>query len=176
MSTTTGFPPKATTVGCGSDIYMNGYIYPGGPLAPGSSCFAPILEITNASCEVMTVRYASRVDCDTPDALVNNTVVPPRAFILITGLLPSIPGAPSKIFVEDSCGGGECYTLEHDLEQGYCICPFGDASIASHCLKLHVVKDPYPPHFCGCQVPSWGNTVIVPARIVKRNSGAGITA
>ena len=170
MAATTAFTPKSVTVGCAPNIYMNGYIYTDGPLAPGSQCVAPTIEVRNSTSSPVIVFYESRVDLGM-DALANRQVVPPKACCIITNLYPSQPGVLSKIRVEDMFGNMECFVLEHNLEAGYDVVPLhhyeGGEAWRRPCpaLSLELQRSPYSPQFCGCSVPSWGNTIIVPLRL-----------
>jgi len=172
MAATTSFTPKSVTVGCAPNIYVDGYVYPSGPLAPGSSCVAPLVEIRNTLCEPVVVFYESRVEIGM-DALANRQVIPGKGVCLITGLFPSFPNELSKIRVEDLHGNMECFVLEHSLTHGYDVFPLhhyegGQGYWRRHlcpALDLEVARDPYAPQFCGCNVPSWGQTVIVPLRV-----------
>jgi hypothetical protein len=165
MATTTACTPRSATVGGEPDAYVNGYTYTSGPLAPGSQCVAPTVEVRNSMSSPVLVFYESRVDPGM-DTLANRQVVPPRGYCIITNLYPSLPGAPSKIRVEDMFGNVECFVLEHNLEAGYDVFPLhhyddgGARRGPCPVLSLELRRNPY-----GCSVPSWGNTVIVPLRL-----------
>lgn len=164
--TTTSFTPKSTTVGCEPDIYMNGYVYPAGPYAVGSRCYAPILELFNCCQDCLTVRFASRVSVEANENALDNCLsVPSKGYTLLMGILPSSGDMLSKIFIEDSCGNVECYVLEHDQVHGYNVRCLNEC--AETPLKMQVSRTPYVPQFCGCSVPIWKNTVIVPLRASK---------
>ena len=171
MAVTTSFTPKSTTVGCAPNLYVDGYVYTNGPLAPGSACVAPLIELRNSLSEPVVVFYESRVDLGM-DALANRQVIPGKGHCLITGLFPSLPGALSKLRVEDLFGNMECWVLEHHLEQGYDVYPLHSYEGGENyrrrkipALNVELCRVPYAPQFCGCNVPSWSNTVIVPIRV-----------
>ncbi len=176
MASTTGFPPLATTLGCVPDIFVNGYVYPSGPLAPGSTCVAPLVEVRNQLCEPVVVFYESRVE-DCEEALANRQVIPPKARCLITGMLPSLPGRPSKFFLEDLQGRSTAYVLTHDPSGGYGVASLrefrGETSRARRhpwqgagCgLRLSLRHDAYSLQLCGCHGGDWEPTVVVPLRV-----------
>lgn len=164
--TTTSFPPKSTTVGCANNIYVNGYVYTDGPFAVGSRCFSPILEIYNSCNDVIRVKYASQDNASAKiDDFENCLVIPSKRYALLTGLMPSSVDVVSKISVEDTCGNVECYTLEHDPVGGYYLCCVDDSAESN--LKLRIARTPYAPQFCGCNVPMWKDTVIVPIKVSR---------
>ena len=152
------------------NIYVNGYVYTDGPLAPGSHCVAPTIELRNTMNSPVFVFYESRVEIGM-DALANRQVVPPKGHCLITNLFPSLPEALSKIRIEDMFGNMECFVLEHNLESGYDVFPLhhyeGGSAWRRPCsaLSLELSRSPFMPQFCGCAIPNWGNTVIVPLRL-----------
>lgn len=170
MATTTAFTPKSVTVGCEPNIYVNGYIYTAGPLALGSQCVAPTIELRNTMCSPVCVFYESRVELGM-DTLANRQVVPPKGHCLITNLYPTLPGALSKIRVEDMVGNMECFVLEHNLEAGYDVFPLhhyeGEDAWHRPCpvLSLELQRPPYPAQLGGYSVPSRGNTIVVPLRL-----------
>uniref|UniRef100_A0A6C0C193 Uncharacterized protein n=1 Tax=viral metagenome TaxID=1070528 RepID=A0A6C0C193_9ZZZZ len=142
---------------------MNGYVYPDGPYAVGSRCYAPILELFNSCSDAILVRFDSRVSTDAGEHELRNCIwVPSKGYTLLTGVLPSVGEQLSKIIIEDSCGHVECYTLEHDPVYGYNVCCVNDCTESA--LSLRVSRTPYSPQFCGCNVPIWKDTVIVPLR------------
>ena len=168
MASATAFTPKSTTLGCVPEPYVNGYVYPAGPLALGSECVAPIIEIRNSLCCPVTVTYESREGCG---ACANHQTVRPKSFCLIVGLLPSLPTCASTIHVVDTCGNAEDFVLIHSPIYGYDVVPLVDYEEGKvRCRKrpaldLHVCKDPYALAFCGCHAPSWGGNVLLPLRV-----------
>ena len=154
-------------MGCEQDVYMNGYVYPDGPYAVGSRCYAPIIELSNGCHDCITIRFASRVSVEAGEnALDNYLSVPSKGFTLLTGLLPSVGELLTQIVIEDSCGHVECYTLEHDAVYGYNVRNLNECAKPE--LDLRVTRTPYAPLFCGCNMPAWKDTVIVPLRASAR--------
>lgn len=168
----TAFPPLSVTVPwCPQEPYVNGYVYTSGPLALGSHCWAPLIEIRNGLCVPAVVYYESRVG-EEEDSLCNRQVLPPKGLALLTGLLPSLPGFPSKLRVEDADGNVAAFTLEHSPTYGYYMAPAEEPGYAAPngpriCggVELEGNAQPYVPRFCGCQAPAWKDTVLVPLRI-----------
>ena len=170
MATATSFTPKATTVGCVPNPYINGYVYPDGPFALGSTCAAPIIEVRNVLCCPVTVSWGMNLELG-QDCVHNQQVIPPKGFALIAGLLPSAGPRLSKIHVEDSKGRIESYVFVHSPEWGYDLMPLAECEGgAQYCqrpsaLQLSVSRQPFAPSFAGCGLPSWWQTVIVPMTV-----------
>ena len=176
MSAATSFTPKSTTVGSVPNPYVGGYVYTNGPLALGSSCVTPLLEIRNALCGPLVVWYESGVETG-EEALANRQVLPAKSHCLLTGLFPSAPDALSKIRLEDLDGNTECWVLEHDLTHGYDVAPLhayesGQRRRERPTLDLRLARAPYAPQFQGCSTPAWGSTVIVPLRASRKSRPA----
>ena len=142
---------------------MNGYVYPDGPYAVGSRCYAPIIEFFNGCADSITVRYTTNLHGE--EQPENCLHVPSKVYTLLTGILPASGDLSSSITVEDACGNSECYTLEHDPVHGYHLRCIDDREEAI--LKVRISRTPYAPQFCGCHVPVWKDTVIVPVKVSK---------
>ena len=167
----TAFPSLSVTVPwCPQEPYVNGYVYTSGALAPGSQCWAPLVEVRNGLCVPAVLYYESRVPED-ETALCNRQVLAPKGHALLTGLLPSLPGFPSKIRVEDADGHVQAFTLQHSPTYGYYVAPADECAYEAPngprrgCIELEGSAEPYVPRFCGCRAPYWKDTVIVPLRI-----------
>lgn len=149
---------------------MNGYVYTSGALAPGSQGWAPLVEVRNGLCVPAVLYYESRVP-EEATTLCNRQVLAPKGHALLTGLLPSQPGFPSKICIEDADGHKQAFTLEHSPTYGYYVAPLDECAYEApngpRCgsIELQGSAEPYVPCFCGCRAPSWKDTVIVPLRI-----------
>ncbi len=167
----TASPPLSVTVPwCPQEPYVNGYVYTSGPLAPGSHCWAPLVEVRNGLCVPVVIYHESRVG-EEEESLCNRQVVPPKGYVLLTGLFPSLPGFPSKIRIEDADGHVQTFTLEHSPTYGYFVAPIEERRYVApngplcSAVELESHGEPFVPRFCGCQAPAWKETVIVPLRI-----------
>ena len=168
-ASSTAFPGRSQPVTCApQNPFVNGYIYPSGPYALGSTCVAPILEIRNPANIPIVIFYESRVPLE-EEALANRQVVPARGFCLVSGLLPSLPQLPSKIRVEDAAGNMENFVLTHTPEGGYDVTAFdyfeGCSRRCPAGLDLRLAGDPYTLQVCGCKAPRWTGDVLVPLRV-----------
>lgn len=163
--------PKAVTVGCTPNPYIQGIVYSDGGLAPGSSCSAPILEIRNTLCEAVAVFYESGV-CAGFDALANRQIVPAKGTVLLMNVRPTTGHEDlGKITIQDDCERSASFLLVHDAVHGYDVQPAhhveGSGIYRCRSLKLNVYKDPFVLNFCGCSQPLWGDNVLVPLRIQR---------
>ena len=150
------------------DPYVNGYVYPSGPLALGSARNAPIIEVRNSLSSPVTLVYEGNSP-QRAGALCSRQAVSGRGFCLIAGLLPSNGDFVSTIHVEDTLGNAESFAFEHDPTNGYTVRPIdavngaGKRYVAS--LDLRSAGEPFALTMSGCCTPRWAGNIVVPLRV-----------
>jgi len=146
--------------------YVNGYVYTTGPLALGSSCNAPILDIKNTTAAPIVIFYEDLLTPNT-QGLANRQIIAPKGHILISNFLPTqAPERQAHLRIEDIFGNVQSYVFVHDLEAGYSFEPVSEES--TRCgLRLRSSSSAFVPEFCGCRQPRWKGNVYLSYNVVS---------